>query len=126
MNKVIVMIALAAVMLSTCTGCAILDKDNRRTLNLLDENVQFESTGAKVAAAPLFIPVGLAAGLTDAVVVHPLASLPKAWENTSETVWENPKGSEFHQAMIFLPKVAVTPVVFTLIWTARAVFGIGS
>ena len=49
-----------------------------------------------------------------------------ACDNTSEIVWEDPEGSEFHQAMIFLPKVAVTPVVFAFVWTARAVFGIGS
>jgi len=123
MNRFIVMTALAAVMLSACSGCAIIDKDNRRVLNHLDEKVQFESDNAKIAASPVFIPVGLVAGLTDAVVVHPLVSLPEAYDDTSEAVWENPGGSEFHQAMIFLPKVVVTPLVFVGDWALRVLFG---
>lgn len=124
MIRLVVLITLTSAVLSACTGCAIfVDEENRYLLNTLDEKVQFESTGAKVAAAPVFIPVGLAAGLTDAVIVHPLVSIPEAYRDTNETVWENPEGSEFRQAMIFLPKVVATPLVFCGDWALRVVFG---
>lgn len=124
MTRLVVLIALTSGVMSACSGCAIfVDQANRRTLNLLDEKVRFESTTAKVAAAPVFIAVGLAAGLTDAVIVHPLVSIRPAYDDTSETVWENPQGSEFRQAMIFLPKVAATPLVFVGDWALRVLFG---
>ena len=115
--------ALGLSVLSTCSGCAIFNKDNRRTLNLLDDKVQFESTAGKVVGAPLFIPIGLASGLADAVVVHPVVSLPEAYDDTSDVVWENPEGSDFRQAMIFIPKIAVTPLVFVGDWALRVLFG---
>ena len=95
-----------------CSGCAIVDKRNRRTLNLLDSHVRIESTGGRVAAAPVFIPVGLAAALTDMLIVHPIVSVPPAIKDTRECIWENPEGSEFRQMMLFIPKVAFTPVFF--------------
>ena len=125
MTRLTLLIALTAAVLPTCTGCAVFVKErNRRTLNLLDEHVRFESTEARIAAAPLFIPLGLAAGIADAVIVHPLASIPGASDSTRETVWDNPEGSDFRQAMLFLPKVVATPMVFAGDWACRVLFGI--
>lgn len=106
------------------SGCAIIEKDNRRTLNFMDEKIQIESTWGKVGAAPVFIPVGTVAAATDMVIVHPLVSIPKAATDTSEVIWENPKGSDFRQMMLLLPKVISTPLYFTGDMTLRCLFPI--
>ncbi len=123
MNKFCVSAALAAAVLSASTGCSVIQKENRRTLNALDEAVRIESATGQIAAAPVFVPVGVAALVADAVVVHPLVSVPAAWSDTSRVVWEDPEGSDFYQAMVFLPKVAVTPVVLVGDWGLRVLFG---
>ena len=113
-----------SVLLASCGGCAIVDRQNRRTLNKLDEWVRIEKPASRTAAAPVFIPVGLLAGAADAVVVHPIASVPKAADDTREEIWDNPEGSEFRQMMLFVPKVFVTPVFFVGDWALRVLFPI--
>ena len=107
------------VLLLLASGCAVMETENRRVLNSLDQLVQFESTSAKVAAAPVFVPIGVAAGLTDMVIVHPAVSIPEAGEDTWEVLWKNPQGSEFRQMMLFLPKVVASPILFVTDWVAR-------
>ena len=105
-------------------GCAIVKKNNRRVLNTLDDAVRIDSVGGKIAAAPLFVPVGLVAGVLDMVVVHPIASTPKAADDTAKVLWKNPRGSDFHQMMLFLPKVVATPLVFSGSLLTRSLFPI--
>ncbi|MBU1052291.1 MAG: hypothetical protein KKC46_00495 [Proteobacteria bacterium] len=121
-NCFFILITLLSVVI--CSGCAIADKDNRRTLNLLDDKIQIESTGGKITAAPVFMPVGTVAAITDMTIVHPLVSVPKAAEDTSEVIWENPQGSDFRQMMLLLPKVISTPLYFTGDMILRCFFSI--
>ena len=124
MPKATTVAAIFAALLLSCSGCAIVDKDNRRTLNLLDELVRVEQSGWRIAAAPVFIPVGLLAGAADAVVVHPIVSIPEAADDAYEAIWENPEGSEFRQMMLFVPKIVVTPLFFAGDWILRVLFPI--
>ena len=105
-------------------GCAIVDKENRRTLNLLDDAIQIESTAGKICAAPIFVPVGTVAGLLDMVVIHPVFSVPKAADDTLDLIWRDPKGSDFRQILIFVPKLIITPIYFSGDWVLRILFPI--
>ena len=119
-NRIILILPLLLLL----SGCAIARKENRRTLNALDKTVKIESTAGKIAAAPVFVPVGFVAGAGDAVVVHPAVSVPEAGRETYQILWEDPQGSDFHQAMLFFPKVGATPVVFITDWAIRVLFPI--
>jgi hypothetical protein len=108
------------------SGCAIASRENRLTLNSLDDAVQgsvvTSSTTGKVIAAPVAFPVGVTAMAIDMALVTPARATIPAAKDTSSWLWENPQGSELRQMMMFMPKVAATPVVFTTDWAFRSVF----
>jgi len=104
-------------------GCSIFGRENRRTLNYLDDHVHFDSTAAKIAAAPAFIVVGAGAALADVAVVHPIVSVPKAADDTWDVLWDYEPRSAFHESLLFVPKVAATPLFFASAWTFRSIFG---
>ncbi|QEM68828.1 hypothetical protein FO488_12110 [Geobacter sp. FeAm09] len=108
------------------SGCAIMNKDNRLVLNSLDEAMQgsaiIDSTAGKIAAAPVALPVGMAAGVIDMAVVTPARATVPAGKDTVEYLWENPQGSDLRQAMLFIPKVVATPVLFISDWAVRSIF----
>lgn len=111
---------------SAMSGCAVMNRENRPTLNSLDHAMEGSaitgSTTGKVIAAPIAFPLGVTAGIIDMVVVTPArASIPAA-KDTSSYLWENPQGSDLRQMMLLMPKVAATPVVFVTDWAFRSVF----
>lgn len=95
------------------SGCTVLVKENRYLLNKLDTTIKIESTTGKIVATPVFIPVGTLAGLFDVVIIHPIASIPKASDDTYKYLWENPSGSDFRQMMLVVPKLVFTPLYFS-------------
>lgn len=113
-----------------CTGglsaCAVTKSENRLVLNSLDRAVQdsfiADSTAAKVAVAPIVLPVGVTAGLIDMALVTPARAAVPAAADTNSYLWKDPQGSDLRQMMLFLPKVAATPVVFVSDWAFRSVF----
>ena len=121
MRRTILILFAVAVLLP---GCAVFEEDNRLLTSALDDAVEPESTGAKVALSPVFIPVGVVSLVVDAVVVHPISEIPNAYDDTVEAVWEDPEGSYVTQAFLFVPKVAITPVVFVFDWLGRSIFDI--
>lgn len=110
----------------TFTGCAIMDKNNRVLLNKLDETASnsflTETKTARIAAAPLAIPVGIGAAVIDMAIITPSLQIVPSYKDTREWVWLDPQGSEFRQAVLFLPKVAITPLVYAGTWTMRSFF----
>jgi hypothetical protein len=103
--------------------------ENRRLLNCLDESVagtaMTQTTPGRIAGAPVFLPGGIVAFATDVVVIHPAASIKPALDDTYDALWK-PRGiSDFHKAMLFVPVVAATPIVFISDWAARSLFPIG-
>ena len=111
---------------SAISGCAVMNRENRLTLNSLDDAMEGSaitgSTTGKVVAAPIAFPVGVTAGIIDMALVTPVRASVPAARDTSSYLWENPQGSELRQMMLLLPKVAATPVVFITDWAFRSVF----
>lgn len=118
-RRVLLVVAMA------CTaGCTMFDRDNRRTLNLLDANVAPSSTAGRVALLPVAIPVGCVALVADAVVVHPVTAIDDAWGDTVEALWSSRNESPLRE-VVFTPLAAVaTPVVFAGDWLWRCLWPI--
>lgn len=122
----ITMAILLMLLLAATSGCAVMNRENRPLLEGLDsvveENGLADSTAVKVALAPLALTAGTAAVVVDMAVITPVRATGPAFDDTSDWVWRNPQGSEMRQVMLFLPKVAVTPVVFVSDWAFRSLF----
>lgn len=101
-------------------------KENRRLTNSLDSVVAPESTMSKVLLAPVFLPVGAVSLASDAILIHPVAVVPDALDDTYETIWQEPEGSIIWQTFLFVPKVAFSPVFFSFDWLFRSLFDVGS
>lgn len=73
------------------SGCAVFNRDNRRILNTLDGAIHPDSTGSKIVLAPVMVPVGTAALMTDMVILHPIRVIPDAADDVYEFYWK-PRG----------------------------------
>jgi len=112
--------------LACATGCAVTNRANRPLTNSLDRAIDPRSTAAKVAIAPVAIPVGFASIVTDGVVIQPIRSIPRAYNSTANVVWRNPRGGYLRQAFLFLPKVVLTPPFFVGDVARRTLFDVRS
>ncbi len=106
----------------SAAGCACFEKDNRRVLNALDGAVRFESTAGKIAAAPVFVPVGFLAGAIDIVVVHPACSVPPALEDTGKFAFDTKDMEPEIVVLLFLPRLVLSPLYFVGSWSVRSLF----
>ena len=100
-------------------ACSMFRTDNRRTLNLLDRELAPEDTAAKVALAPITLPVGVAAFAADLAVVHPIATIDDAWEDTEELLWRSHDESALRRALVMPLAAIATPFVFAGDWFGR-------
>jgi hypothetical protein len=124
MKKRPLILALSAVLL--LTGCAFLNRDNTPLLNLVEEELWPESTGARVAVFPVVFPLGFAAVLTDAVVVHPVSVVGDAIEDTGDALWDDwDWENRYMTECAVLPWRAVaTPIFFGGDFLGRAMFDV--
>lgn len=107
-----------AILLST-TACSMLRESNRRTLDLLDRELTPESTAAKVPLFPVALPIGIAAFAADLAIVHPVATVDDAWDDTEELLWR-PRDESALRRVLFVPLATLaTPVVFLGDWFGR-------
>jgi len=88
------------------SGCAFTVRANRPLTNALDRAIAPTSTGAKVAMAPIAIPVGFVSLTTDAVVIHPIRVIPRAYTSTANLIWRRRRGSFLRESFLFLPREA--------------------
>ena len=100
-------------------ACSMFRTDNRRTLNLLDRELAPEDTAAKVALSPLALPAGIAAFATDLAVVHPIATIDDAWNDTEELLWRSRDESALRRALVVPIAAIATPFVFAGDWFGR-------
>jgi len=107
------------VVAAALAGCSMCDRDNRRTLEFLDRELVPESTGGKLALAPVAFPVGVGAFAADAVIVHPVASLDDAWLDTRDLLWTSKDESALRRALFVPFAVLATPLVFAGDWLGR-------
>ncbi|HEB53484.1 MAG TPA: hypothetical protein ENI87_09545 [bacterium] len=106
------------------SSCAIGNEERRRVLNYLDANWAPSSEGGRWLASPVALPVGLLAGVADAVVVHPLSQIDDAWGDTVEFLWEFDRDDQFRNVLMTPLSAVATPVVFGVDWLGRAIFDI--
>ena len=118
-------LALLLLWVTLLAGCSMTERRNRRLLTSMDEDVRFESPVARVAWAPVFVPVGTAALAVDAAVVHPVAILPKCWRDTYSVCWKQENTDPYIWAVYFGPRAVLTPVVFAGDWIGRILLPIG-
>ena len=82
-NHAVKYLWLLALIALSSSGCAVLGEDHRYVAKALDENLSPESTAAKVALAPVAVPVGFAALLIDGAVINPVCSVPEAFDDAT-------------------------------------------
>ncbi|MEC8253354.1 MAG: hypothetical protein VX044_09085 [Planctomycetota bacterium] len=117
--------AAAVVFVAAWSSCAFVRPENRRTLNYLDANLAPQSATARALLSPVALPVGVAAGVADAAVVHPLTQVDGAWQDTLDVLWDYDQSSAFRQVLLTPLSVLATPLVFGGDWICRAVFDLG-
>jgi hypothetical protein len=82
------------------------------------------STSMRVVTSPVVVPVGIAAGVLDVFVVHPIVVLPDAARDTKD-VWTRRANGYVTDMGTVIPRAAVTPVVFAGSWAGRSFFNVG-
>jgi hypothetical protein len=123
-ERLLVRASLSALLALAVPGCAISERENRRTLNALDEHATPASAAARWALSPLALPASLVAVAGDAMIVHPICSIDDAWADTVDALWTSHGETKFRRA-VMLPLAAVaTPFFFTGDVVARALFPI--
>lgn len=110
------------VVCACATSCALANGDRRRALNYLDANWAPSTTTGRWLAAPIALPIGIVAGATDAIVLHPLSQIDDAWLDTVDVVWDFDDSTEFRTVLLVPLSAVATPVVFGVTWLFRAVF----
>ncbi|MAF67563.1 MAG: hypothetical protein CMJ84_18145 [Planctomycetes bacterium] len=110
------------VLLLACGACAFTNPDNTPLVTWSGEALggSEAATVTKVATAPLAVTLGI----VDVFVVHPASVVDDAGADAHEWLWEAPVRGAATRSFLFLPRVALTPVVFTASWIARALFNL--
>lgn len=112
--------------LLVCSGCAVFNRNNTPALNAVEQYLVPADRTVRMVAAPLIVPVGLAAATLDVVLLHPLSVAGDAWDDTNDLLWK--KLDWEHQfattTVLNAPRVAVMPVIFTADFLARSSFDI--
>lgn len=106
------------------TGCAFFNRQNTPLLNAVERTMVPSSTSMRVVASPVVVPVGIAAGVLDVFVVHPIVVLPAVARDT-KGVWTHRANGYVTDMGTVIPRAAVTPVVFAGSWAGRSFFNVG-
>ena len=109
---------------SLAASCAVENHERRKLLNYLDANWAPSSTSGRWLASPIALPVGVLAGATDAVVLHPSSQIDDAWVDTVDVVWDFGASTDFRTVLLTPLSAVATPVVFVATWSWRAVFDV--
>ncbi len=95
-------------------NCAVFNRNNTPLVVQVEEHLIPEETGPKILAAPVYIPLGLIAGVLDLFIIHPIIRIPDAYRDTVSALWTPNPENGYVTRMAFLPIVIVlTPVFFT-------------
>ena len=116
--------ALLVVVGACLASCAIGNQDRRLLLNYLDESWTPPTATGRWLAAPVALPVGFCAGVTDAVLLHPLSQIDDAWVDTVDVVWDFGDSTDFRTVLLTPLSAVATPIVFGVTWLWRSVFDI--
>ena len=114
----------AAVVCLSASSCAISSGDRRPLLNYVDASLAPPTTAGRWLAAPVALPVALAAAATDAVILHPLSQIDDAWCDTRTAIWDFEGSSDFRKVLLMPLSAVATPAVFGVTWLFRASFDV--
>lgn len=110
---------LSSALLLVTAGCTTLRTENRRTLDLCDAQLAPTAATARWLLLPMALPVGLAAGAIDTVVVNPICALDEAWHDTRDLLWVSREESTLRRVLFTPLAAAATPFVFGSDWLLR-------
>jgi|GEM_PF-968280 len=71
------------------------------------------------------LPIAVPLGLLDTLVVHPAMVIDDAWDDTWDVLWDKPIKGAAMRSYVMIPRLALTPVVFSVDWLVRSFFDIG-
>lgn len=112
----------AALLAACLASCAVMERENRRTLNSLDEHWSPSSEAGRWAAAPVALPAALVGLVVDGLIVNPAVVVDDAWADTVDWLW-TPKGESRFRRAVMLPLAALaTPFVYVGDWIRRGFF----
>jgi hypothetical protein len=106
------------------SGCAMIEKDNRRVVNWMEKRISPQTPAARVALAPPTLLVGSAGLMTDALVVNPAHEVPGAWEDVYKLYWEPEGHDSFQRSVLVVPCALLTPPTFVGDLALRSVAGV--
>ena len=74
--------------------------------------------------SPAALPVGVAALVTDAVVVHPATQIDDACRDTADFLWDYDHDSPLRAVLLTPLSALATPPVFCVDWLLRSAFDV--
>jgi hypothetical protein len=117
---------MGALLLPALTGCMLTRPDSGPTFRFVEDHLVPENRTAQYALLPVFIPVGTAAALTDAAIVHPAMIIEDTASRTRRALWRGfDWDTKYMTESAALPWRAVaTPIFFSGMWLGRVLFEI--
>jgi hypothetical protein len=124
MNRLFAIFCIAA--LVVCSGCAVMNRDNTPTLNLVEKKLLPTETPQRYLVYPVLIPVGLGAVAIDALVVHPISVADDAAEDVRVALWRDLdwKNRYATECVLLPPRAVSTPFALLVCFFGRSVFDI--
>jgi len=113
---------LVATLATLCSSCAFMNRRNLPAMNFCREHLIPENKTARLALAPVTVPVCAAAGMLDAAVVHPVSVVGDAWLDTEALLWRSSGRGYVTECALFPVRASLTPVVWLIQFSSRSVF----
>lgn len=120
MKRVLLATALG---LLTCS-CAFMAPRNRPLMNFCQRALVPDSVTGQVLAAPVTVPVCLAAGIVDTAVVHPIMVTDDAWFDTEAAIWAPTSRGYVTECALVPFRAALSPPIWAFAFTGRALFDV--
>jgi hypothetical protein len=103
--------------LSVTFSCALFQKKNLRLTTAVEENLVPENSPWNILAVPVYLPLGITAGLLDVFIVHPISVIPDAAEDTIDTFWRSRNPGYFTKMGAVPFSIIGTPPFFVMAWS---------
>jgi hypothetical protein len=102
--------------------CAAFNKKNTPLIAAVEKNLVPKKQPARILAAPLYLPVGIVAGVTDIFIVHPIKQLPDAYKDVTESLWKINFNGHITEMGTLPIRTVLSPIVFSVAWLMRSAF----
>jgi len=102
--------------------CAAFHKKNTPLIVKVEENLIPKKQPAKILTAPLYLPIGIVAGLIDVFIIHPISQIPESYTDTKSSLWDQTYNGYFTEMGSFPLRLGMTPVIFSISWLMRSAF----